>query len=80
MSTKVWMDVDTGCDDAMALILAGHNPSIELLGISTIFGNNTLDVTTYNTKSVCDLAGFENIKIYPGASKPLMRTLDVSPG
>jgi len=46
---KLWLDCDTGTDDAFAIIMAGHSPSIDLIGISTVFGNNTVHATTKNT-------------------------------
>jgi inosine-uridine nucleoside N-ribohydrolase len=59
MSTKhlVWLDCDPGHDDAMAIILATHNPSVNLLGISTICGNQTVQKTTTNALKVLALVG-----------------------
>ena len=74
---KLWLDCDTGTDDAFALILAGHTPSIQLLGISTVFGNNSVDITTINTLKMTEISGIDNIKIYKGQSRPLMRNLDM---
>jgi inosine-uridine nucleoside N-ribohydrolase len=47
----------TGHDDAMAIILAGHNPKIHLLGISTVAGNQDLEKTTNNALRVVQVAG-----------------------
>lgn len=43
MSVPLWLDCDTGADDAFALILAGHNPKVNLLGVSSCFGNSSLN-------------------------------------
>lgn len=45
---KAIYDTDPGVDDAVALHFAAENPAITLVGITTVFGNNTLDVTTRN--------------------------------
>lgn len=42
----LWLDCDPGHDDAMAMILAAFHPKIKLLGISTVFGNASVDHTT----------------------------------
>jgi hypothetical protein len=47
---RVWIDCDPGHDDAFALILAGHSPSLEVVGVSTSAGNQTLDKTTKNVR------------------------------
>ncbi len=57
MATPVWLDCDPGHDDAMAIILAGHSPSIDLLGISTVAGNQTVAKTTQNALDVLHAAG-----------------------
>lgn len=45
---KVIFDTDPGVDDAMALLFLHHHPEIDLLGITTVFGNATIDTTTRN--------------------------------
>lgn len=51
----VIMDVDTGIDDAVAIILAANSPELEILGITTVRGNNTIRHTTQNTIDVLAL-------------------------
>ena len=45
----VWFDCDTGVDDAVAILLANYLEGIDILGISTLSGNVTIDKTTVNT-------------------------------
>ena len=52
---KVILDVDTGTDDATAIILAALAPKIELLGITTVWGNLPLSVTTEQTLMITEL-------------------------
>ena len=51
------LDVDTGVDDAIAILYALSCPELELLGICTVAGNQTLDKTTRNTLSVLEYLG-----------------------
>mmetsp|Transcript_26568 Transcript_26568/g.68455 ORF Transcript_26568/g.68455 Transcript_26568/m.68455 type:complete len:186 (+) Transcript_26568:69-626(+) len=57
----IWLDCDPGHDDAMAIILAGHTPGLELLGVSTVCGNQTTKKVTQNALSVLDAAGLSHI-------------------
>ncbi|PVH99755.1 Inosine/uridine-preferring nucleoside hydrolase [Periconia macrospinosa] len=75
MTGKVplWLDCDPGHDDAYALLLAAHDPRVELLGVSTVHGNASLDQTTYNGRGILEALGKRNVKIYSGAAKPIQR-------
>ncbi|KAJ2356646.1 hypothetical protein GGF43_001936 [Coemansia sp. RSA 2618] len=64
---------DVGHDDALAIILAAYNPCIRLLGISSVSGNSSVKNTTENTLRVLKAAGVEGVKVYKGASKPLVK-------
>lgn len=76
----VWMDVDTGLDDAMALMLASDCGGIELLGISTVFGNQSSDKTAYNTLKMCEMLGIA-VPVAAGARKGLLEPeVDYSKG
>ena len=69
----VWLDCDPGHDDAIAIILAGYDPRLRLLGISTVAGNQTIEKVTDNALRVLAAAGLSNIPVVKGQSKPLMR-------
>ena len=67
------MDVDTGVDDALALLLALSSPEVELVGVSTVAGNVPLQRTTDNTLRLLQWAGRDDIPVYAGAERPLVR-------
>lgn len=69
----VWLDVDPGLDDAMGIILAAFDPRVELLGVSTCHGNNTVEAVTYNTAVLLHAIGRDDVPLYRGAAKPLTR-------
>jgi len=73
MPTKVILDVDTGTDDAVALMVAALSPDIELLGATTVNGNTTLDYTTENTLRVFDWIGMPQVPVYRGVDRPMAR-------
>ncbi|KAJ2888372.1 Uridine nucleosidase 1 [Coemansia aciculifera] len=69
----VWLDCDVGHDDALAVILAGHHSKLKLLGISSVSGNAPIERTTANAMRVLEVAGIQGVKVYQGASKPLVK-------
>jgi len=69
------LDVDTGIDDAAAIALAVHSPDADLLSVSAVAGNTTIENATRNTLNVLDLLGATSVPVYPGASRPLVREL-----
>jgi purine nucleosidase len=75
MSRKVILDCDPGHDDAMAILLAHGNPEIELLAITTVAGNQTLDKTSLNARRVCTIAGITDVPVASGCDRPLTREL-----
>ena len=70
----VWMDCDTGTDDAVAIMLAHALPEIDLQGISAVCGNTTQDNAFWNTHRINGLMG-ARYPVYRGAEKPLIRDL-----
>jgi inosine-uridine nucleoside N-ribohydrolase len=73
MATPVLIDCDPGHDDAMALLLALASPELELLGVSAVHGNQTLDKTTANALRVLEFAGRGDMPVAAGADRPLVR-------
>ena len=65
------IDVDTGIDDALALLYACAAPAAEILGVSTVVGNVGLNAATRNTRAVLALAGRGDIPVWPGAATPM---------
>jgi len=76
--TPIILDCDPGHDDAMAILLAAASPAIELLGITTVSGNGSLDKVTYNAKRVCALANIV-VPIAKGANDPLVGKASAAP-
>ena len=66
------LDCDTGHDDAIALMLAAKHPDIDLLGVTVVAGNQTLDKTLPNTLHVCQHLGI-NVPVYGGMDRPMVR-------
>lgn len=73
----VWLDCDVGVDDAIAIMTLHGLEEIDLLGISTVCGNATLENTFANAHRMNGLMG-TSYPIYRGADKPLYRELHVS--
>jgi purine nucleosidase len=70
---KVLIDTDPGIDDSMAILLAFASPEIDVVGLSTVFGNTGGDVTTQNALRLVELAGRPDVPVARGAEKPLLR-------
>jgi inosine-uridine nucleoside N-ribohydrolase len=78
MPHKVIFDTDPGVDDAMALCYAMAHPDIEILGITTTFGNVTVEQAAINALYLCQLAGC-TIPVTRGADKPLIKQAEPPP-
>jgi len=76
--TPIILDCDPGHDDAIALLLAVASPEVELIGVTTVAGNQTLDKTTNNALRVLEFAGRDDIPVYAGADRPFIRAQDVA--
>ena len=72
MPRRIVMDVDTGTDDALAILYALAHPDLEVLGISCVAGNVTLDQVVINTCKVLDAAGAGDMPVAAGAAQPLI--------
>ena len=73
MSIPILLDCDPGHDDAIALLLALGSDELELRGVTTVAGNQTLEKTTANAIRVLELAGRAKIPVAAGAGRPLLR-------
>jgi pyrimidine-specific ribonucleoside hydrolase len=76
--TRIILDCDPGHDDAIAILLAIASPEVELVGVTTVSGNSTLDKTTANAIRVLELAGRGDVPVYAGADAPIVRGRDVA--
>lgn len=74
----VLIDCDPGQDDALALLLALASPELEVLGVTTVAGNQALEKTTANALRVLALAGRTDIPVAAGADRPLAGKLVVA--
>ena len=75
---RVIVDCDPGHDDALALLLAAADPHLELLGVTTVAGNQTLDKTTRNALRMLALAGVTGVPVAAGCDRPLAGPLTVA--
>lgn len=75
---KIILDVDTGADDALAILLAARSPEVELLGCTSVAGNVTVEQTTLNTLAVLEIAGKKDVPVARGAAHPLVRRLSTA--
>ena len=71
---KVILDVDTGADDAVAIMLALLAPELEVIGICSVNGNREVRLTTDNTLRVKALMG-SDVPVYRGCEYPMVATL-----
>jgi inosine-uridine nucleoside N-ribohydrolase len=72
MAVPVILDVDTGVDDAMALLLAAVHPDVDLRAVTCVGGNATVDSVVRNSLTVLDVAGRTDVPVARGASRPLL--------
>lgn len=70
--TSLILDVDTGVDDAYAVLFAALHPEVKLLGITCVDGNTNVDQVVANTLKVLDAAGASDIPVARGAVRPLL--------
>ncbi|MCC8375383.1 MULTISPECIES: uridine-preferring nucleoside hydrolase UriH [Photorhabdus] len=75
---KIILDCDPGHDDAIAMLLAHGNPHIELLAVTTVVGNQTLDKVTHNALAIAHIAGITGVPFAAGCHRPLVRELETA--
>ncbi|KAL6559212.1 Uridine nucleosidase 1 [Orobanche hederae] len=70
---KIVIDTDPGIDDSMAILMAFQSPDLDILGLTTIFGNVTTEDATRNALILCELAGRPDVLVSEGNPEPLKR-------
>lgn len=78
MATNIILDCDPGHDDAVAILLAVGNPAINLLGVTTVGGNQSLEKVTYNARAVLEKAHATDVPVYAGCDRPIVRPQEVA--
>jgi len=78
VTTRLILDCDPGHDDAIAILLALASPELELVGVTTTHGNQTLEKTTDNALRVLALVDRIDVPVAMGADRPLQRELHVA--
>ncbi|KAF3441686.1 hypothetical protein FNV43_RR15601 [Rhamnella rubrinervis] len=68
---KLIIDTDPGIDDSMAILMAFQTPELEILGLTTIFGNVSTEDATRNAMLLCDIAGHPDVPVAEGSPEPL---------
>ncbi len=69
------LDVDTGVDDAMAIMLAAASDRLDILAVTTVYGNSDVGTTTENTLKICELLGLD-VPVARGAAHRMLRDYD----
>ncbi len=72
-ATTLWIDTDTGSDDAVALVIAFQSPAVEIAGISVVMGNCSLEKALQNALYTREICGAEHVPVYAGIGRALIR-------
>lgn len=75
---KVILDCDPGHDDALAMLLAYADPRLDLLAVTTVGGNQTLEKVTQNARKVMTLAGIQDVTLAAGSHGPIIKEIEPS--
>jgi purine nucleosidase len=75
---SIVIDTDTASDDAVALVLAVREPSVDVRAVTVVAGNVPLDLAVRNALVTLDLAGGSEISLHAGRDRPLVRPLDTA--
>ncbi|HET9322861.1 MAG TPA: nucleoside hydrolase [Gaiellaceae bacterium] len=78
MAEPILLDCDPGHDDAIAILLALASPEVELLGITTVQGNQTVEKTTANAIRILEFVGRIDVPVAAGAGRPFLRDAHVA--
>lgn len=72
MVRKVIIDTDPGVDDSMAIFLALRSPELDVVGLTTVFGNISVDTATTNALRLLEIAGRRDVPVARGAADPIV--------
>ena len=75
----VILDVDTGVDDACALLLAARHPGLDVRAVTCVAGNAPVDDVVRNTLTVLETAGRADVPVARGAERPLLEAARPAP-
>ena len=75
---SIVIDTDTASDDAIALVLAVREPSVEVRAVTVVAGNVPLELAVRNAAVTLDLCGGAGIPLHAGRDRPLVRPLDTA--
>lgn len=78
MTKKIILDCDPGHDDAVAIVLAAGNPEIDLLAVTTVGGNQTLEKVTRNALAMATVANIKDVPFAAGCVRPLVRDVETA--
>lgn len=70
MTKKLILDCDPGHDDALAILLAAKH--FDIIGITTVYGNQSIEKTTKNTLKILEFSGLTHIPVYKGSGCPIV--------
>ena len=76
---KIIVDCDPGMDDSSAIIMAVKNPNLDIQAVTTVNGNYPVDITYRNARRIMRMLGREDIPVYRGCSRPLVRDIPNDP-
>ncbi|KAI5664785.1 hypothetical protein M9H77_24108 [Catharanthus roseus] len=68
---KIIIDTDPGIDDSMAILMAFQTPELEVIGLTTVFGNVATEDATQNALILCEIAGYPGVPVAEGCTEPL---------
>lgn len=71
MANKILIDTDPGIDDAMAILFALRHPELDVVGLTTVWGNVEVEVATQNALRLVELEGNDHVPVARGAARPL---------
>ena len=76
MAQKIIIDTDPGIDDAMAILAALHSPDLEVLGLTTVFGNTEVELCALNALRIVELEGNDHIPVTKGCGQPMVHQIN----